>query len=140
MFYLCDTFEGVVKTGKNDTYYRGREHADSSQEEVELFFKKVLKIKNYKILKGVFPDETGRLIEKKQFKFCHIDVDTYQGAKDIYKWVWPKLVVGGIIIFDDYGFASTDGVMKMVNEERCKEDRVVIHNLNGHGIIIKTAI
>jgi len=28
--YLADTFAGVVKAGKNDTYYKGGEHADTS--------------------------------------------------------------------------------------------------------------
>jgi hypothetical protein len=29
------------------------------------------------------------------------------------------------------------GITQMVNEERAKNDRLVIHNLNGHGIVIK---
>jgi len=32
--YLADTFEGVVKAGKNDTYYKGGEHADTSEQDV----------------------------------------------------------------------------------------------------------
>ena len=45
--------------------------------------------------------------------------------------------VGGMIVFDDYGFSGCEGVTKLVDEERNKNDRIVIHNLNGHGIIIK---
>jgi len=135
--YLCDTFTGVVKVGNKDPCYKDGEHADTSQEIVEdLIFKK-LKLKNTKILRGIFPDDTGKFVNEDKFRFCHIDVDVYQSAKDIINWVWPRMVVGGIIVFDDYGFAGSGGITKFVNEERRKNDRLVIHNLNGHAIVIK---
>ena len=136
--YLCDTFAGVVKTGEKDTprYFDG-EHADTSAKTVEEVLAK-LNVDNVKILTGIFPDETSTLISESTFRFCHVDVDVYQSAKDTVEWLWPKLVVGGIVVFDDYGFKGCDGVRKFVNEERGKADRVVIHNLNGHAIFIKT--
>jgi O-methyltransferase len=69
--------------------------------------------------------------------FCHIDVDVYQSAKDIVDWIWDKLVVGGIIVFDDYGFPTCTGVTKYVNEQDGKPDRLIIYNINGHAIMIK---
>ena len=77
------------------------------------------------------------LFSDKKIKFCHIDVDVYEGAKEITEWLWDRLVVGGIIIYDDFGFSGTQGVTNFVENERQKTDRLVLHNLNGHGIIIK---
>jgi len=134
--YLCDTFTGVVKTGEKDTFYKGGEHADTTIEIVEKLFNS-LKIKNMKILKGIFPDETGHMINDTEFKFCHIDVDVYQSTKDIFEWIWPRMVVGGIILIDDYGFYNCDGVTKFVNEEKMKPDRIVVNNWAGQAIIIK---
>ena len=134
--YLCDTFTGVVKAGENDSQYKGGEHADTSKNIVEALMIK-LHLTNVKILKGIFPDETQELVKDDKFSFCHIDVDVYKSARDIVEWIWQKMPVGGIIVFDDYGFTGCDGVTKFVNEERNKNDRIVIHNLNGHGIIIK---
>ncbi len=134
--YLCDTFTGVVKAGEKDSSYKGGEHADTSKETVEEVIYK-LKLDNTKILVGIFPDETSKLVNDKAFRFCHIDVDVYQSAKDIVEWLWPKLVIGGMIVFDDFGFSTCDGVTRFVNEERNKKDRLVIHNLNGHAILIK---
>ena len=135
--YLCDTFKGVVKAGANDSKYKGGEHADTSKEIVEEIIRK-LKLENTKILTGIFPEETGALISDTAFRFCHIDVDVYESAKEILEWVWPKLVVGGIVVFDDYGFITCDGITRFVNEERNKNDRIVFHNLNGHAVLIKT--
>jgi O-methyltransferase len=134
--YLCDTFTGVVKAGTNDSRYRNGEHADTSKVTVEGLVKK-LGLKNTKILVGIFPDETSPYIEDCTFRFCHIDVDVYQSAKDIVDWVWAKMAIGGIVVFDDYGFSSCDGVTKFVNEQRNSNNCIVMHNLNGHGILIK---
>jgi len=134
--YLCDTFKGVVKAGVYDSSYKGGEHADVSEKTVVELINK-LKLTNTKLLVGIFPDEVAHLVTDKQIRFCHIDVDVYQGAKDITEWLWPKLVIGGIIVFDDYGFKGCDGVTRFVNGQRQKRDRLVIHNLNGHAIIIK---
>ena len=134
--YLCDTFQGVVKAGGQDTRYTGGEHADTSKELVEELIKQ-LSLNNTKILVGVFPEQTANLVDDKTFRFCHVDVDVYQSAKDIVEWIWPKLTVGGMIVFDDYGFFGCEGVRRLVDEERNKKDRLVIHNLNGHAIIIK---
>jgi O-methyltransferase len=134
--YLCDTFTGVVKAGKNDSEYKGGEHADTSMGMVKTLINK-MHLKNVKILKGVFPDETQEFVKDEKFSFCHVDVDVYQSAKDTVEWIWKRMPIGGIIVFDDYGFSGCNGITKFVDEERYKKDRIIIHNLNGHGIIIK---
>jgi O-methyltransferase len=134
--YLCDTFKGIVKANENDPIHRDGKFANTSKETVEDLID-TLQLKNTKILSGIFPEETEKFVEDNKFRFCHIDVDVYQSAKDIVEWIWPKLVVGGILVFDDYGFVACLGVTKFVNEEKDKNDRLVLYNLNGHGIIIK---
>jgi O-methyltransferase len=135
--YLCDTFKGVVKAGENDTEYKGREHADASVEIVERLLGK-LEVDNVTILEGIFPDDTEwKIPTDERFSLCHIDVDVYQSAKDVLEWVWPRLVSGGIVVYDDYGFENCAGITKHVNEQVGLKDRLVLHNLNGHAIVIK---
>ena len=114
----------------------GEEFSDTSQEIIEKLCVS-LELDNVSIFKGVFPEQTGTKINKLNFSLCHIDVDTYESAKDVYNWVWPKLSIGGIIIFDDYGFVGCEGVTKLVNDLGVKENNKFIHNLNGHAILIK---
>lgn len=135
-FYLADTFTGVAKASEKDSMYVGGEHADTSEILVEQTIKPIYN--HYKILEGIFPNHTEHLIHQNElFRLCHIDVDVYESAKDVVHWVWQKLMVGGIIVFDDYGFASCNGVTNLVNEYKSLTDRLVLHNLNGHAIIIK---
>ena len=67
----------------------------------------------------------------------HCDVDVYQSAKDVVDWVLPRLSQGGVIVFDDYGFTSCEGVTRLVNEYRERPEFMFFHNLNGHGILYK---
>ncbi|MFP4510384.1 MAG: TylF/MycF/NovP-related O-methyltransferase [Spirochaetota bacterium] len=135
--YLADTFEGVVKAGPKDQYYRGGEHANASAEDVERLLRR-LKLTNVSILSGVFPEDTGHEVRSETICLCHVDVDVYQGAKDVSEWVWPRLPVGGMIVYDDYGFYGCEGVTAYVNEVSGLSDRIRLHNLNGHAVFIKT--
>lgn len=135
-FYLADTFTGIVKASEKDEFYKGGEHADTTIAMVEDLMKGVYN--NYNILTGIFPNDKAMKISLNEiFGLCHIDVDVYQSAKDIVEWVWDRLIVGGMIVFDDYGFHTTTGVTTLVNELRNMPDRVVIYNLNGHAIVVK---
>lgn len=133
--FLVDTFQGVVKAGKMDTQYKGGEHSDTTQETVQALMIS-LTIHNVQLFKGIYPDEV--LINPENgLRLCHIDVDTYQSAKEVMNQVWPMINKGGAVVFDDYGFWGCDGVTRFCNEVQLK-DAIFLYNLNGHAIFIKT--
>jgi len=137
--FLCDTYAGIVKAGPQDAYFKGGELADTSVALVKGLVDK-LGLSNVSILQGIFPDETAAAVADKTFSFCHIDVDVYLSAQQVLDFVWPRLSVGGIVVFDDYGFSTCDGVTKLVNERIGKMKAVTLYNLNGHAIMIKTGV
>ncbi len=137
--FLCDTFSGVVKASQKDSSYKGNEHADTSVNVVKKLAAK-LEVQNIRILQGIFPDETAPQIDADMlFSLCHIDVDTYQSARDCFDWVWPRMAIGGVVIFDDYGFYGCDGVTTLCNELGTRTDNLMLYNLNGHAILVKQA-
>ena len=112
------------------------EHADTSQRSIEEFLYGKLKLDNIEILTGIFPEETGGKVENLKFRFCHIDVDVYQSAKDVTEWIWERLVLGGMPLRRLWlGHAS--GHRRYVDGELPLKDRIALHNLNGHAIAIK---
>jgi O-methyltransferase len=133
--YIADTFEGVVKAGDQDTNYKGKEHSDTNEQIVTSLLKKV-GAENYEILKGVFPDSLKKDISS-SFIFCHIDVDTFESARDVFNWVFPRLNVRGVVVFDDYGFYNCTGVTRYVNELKKRSDLIFHYNLSGQAVIIK---
>lgn len=133
--YLADTFTGVAKAGSEDSDYVGGEHADASAEMVSTLLNS-LNLDRVQVLTGIFPEDTSHLVRGK-IALLHCDVDVYQSCKDIVEWALPRLSVGSILIFDDYGFITCDGVTKYCNELRSRSDFRFIYNLNGHAIFIK---
>lgn len=135
--YLCDTFRGIVKAdAKYDPLYRGGEIADTSAEIVRDLANS-MGLPNVRVLQGIFPEDTAGLIPSTQIRLCHIDVDVYRSAQDILTWVWPKVPPGGIVVYDDYGMPTCAGITRHVDEQRSMTDRVIVHNLNGHAIVVK---
>ena len=134
--YLCDTFRGVPKAGRNDTLYRGGEHANTSVAHVTDVLKS-LNVRNAVLVEGVFPDESASQIPPGPISLCHIDVDVYDSARDIVAWVGERMPPGAVLVFDDYGFSSCIGVTRLVNEIRENGRWFSIYNLNGHAVLIK---
>lgn len=135
--YLCDTFRGVVKCTEHDHYYKGSEHSDTSME-IVMDLIEHLNICNVEVCQGIFPDDMIEVFRTKKYRFVHIDVDTYQSAKDIFEFVWENVVVGGIVVFDDYGFETTNGVTELLDTiEMLIEDGIFCVNMNGHGYFVK---
>lgn len=134
--HLFDTFEGVVGSvpGK-DTLYVGGEHADASAGQVaELLARHG--VGDVRLHSGISPDATGAACPD-AIRLCHIDVDTYGSAQACLAHVWPRVVTGGVVVFDDYGFWGCEGVTRLVNE-KAPSDALLVHNLNGHALLVKT--
>lgn len=134
--FLCDTFKGVVKAGDKDTAYKGGEHADATPAQVESLLHTV-GAGHARILTGVFPEDTGAAIAARRFALCHIDVDVYESARDVFAWTAPRLERHGVVVFDDYGFLGCEGVTRLVNELANDRRFFTLHNLNGHAVMLK---
>jgi O-methyltransferase len=138
--YLADTYEGMPKTVSQDNFYKGGELADTSEYVVEKLFKNC-GVSNVKILKGYFPQDTINLINSEKFAYIHVDVDIYESAKNTFNWAWPKVSQYGMIVFDDYGYSSTEGVTKFIDEYVSNlPDALFIFNMGGQAVVIKCPI
>lgn len=138
LVHLCDTFSGVVKAGDLDPDYNGGEHADTSEMTV-ITLLNALGLGNARLWKGIFPDDSADRVGDGPFCLCHIDVDVHDSARDILDWVWPRLSIGGAVVFDDYGFITCRGIARLVDTLPPLAGRLVLRNLNGHAVLIKTA-
>lgn len=136
--HLCDTFAGVVKAGGQDAGYVGGEHADTSADMVQSLARR-MSLTNVRIHRGMFPDDTAHALQDSRLRLCHIDVDVYESASQTFHWAWPRLAIGGVVVFDDYGFYSCSGVTRFVNAMVGERDRLVIYNNNGHALVVKLA-
>jgi O-methyltransferase len=67
------------------------------------------------LVKGWIPETLGPFSDE-TFRFIHVDVDLYKSTVDSLEFAYPRMVNGGIILFDDYGFDDVSGARNAVNE------------------------
>jgi len=106
--YLFDTFSGFKKDDglhKKDTFFF---------DDISFVKKNItkLKLKKISVHKSYFPKNLNFSVNK--IKLCHIDVNTYEGTKDVFEYVDKRLIKNGIIIFDDFGIWGVDGIKKYI--------------------------
>ena len=76
---------------------------------------------------GVFPYSAYEL--EARFCFVYVDMDTYQATRDAAEFFWPRMVQGGVIMFDDYDWIPCAGVKMAVDESWSPPNRRVIPSL-----------
>jgi O-methyltransferase len=110
--YLFDTFSGMPATDPEKDIHKAGDFSDTSLEAVSSFVGR----KDFCCYKKGFIPETFSGLESSVIAFAHIDVDIYQSIIDSLNFIWPKLVTGGVIVFDDYGFPTCPGARMAVDE------------------------
>lgn len=108
---LFDTFGGMPTTGPEDLHGEG-DFSDTSLASVREHVGHADRVKYYP---GQMPG-TFDASDDSPIAFAHIDVDIYRSILDCCAHIYPRLVPGGIMVFDDYGFPSCPGARKGVDE------------------------
>lgn len=108
-----DTFEGLPKEQwvESETHEPG-EFNDTTYEEVQEF---TAECPNIVLVKGLFP-LSAEQFEDYTFSLVHVDTDYYLAVKACIDWFWPRMIPGGVIVFDDYGWENCPGVKQALGE------------------------
>jgi hypothetical protein len=99
--HLFDTFAGLP--GDGGAHSKGEFAASLEQ------VKKILGGRRVEFHPGFFP-ETARGLEAARFSFVHVDADLYESTRDAIAFFWPRMVAGGMMVFDDVDWPSCPGV------------------------------
>lgn len=140
--FLIDSFEGLPTPNDKDVDVRTNK---------SFFTKEGVKgwdlttIKNHlskhkcsiNLLKGWIPKPFVE-INNRNFCFAHIDVDLYESTYDSLIFIYPKMVKGGIILFDDYGFPMCTGARLAIDEYLQNKTEPLIPLPSGQAILIKS--
>lgn len=109
-----DSFEGLplIQWSEMEIHAPG-EFSDTSLEAVVEFLDEYNR--RIQIFKGIFP-VSAEAVKDYKFSFVHIDTDFYLSVKACIEWFWPRLLTGGIMVFDDYEWPNCPGVKKALTE------------------------
>ncbi|GLI94555.1 hypothetical protein LMG27198_35470 [Methylocystis echinoides] len=121
-FHIFDSFEGLSELSEEDRSQRFNLNTQEVAEQAKWFAcpEDIVKanlsgfpfVKTYK---GWVPDRFAEVADKR-FSFVHIDLDLYKPIMDSIHFFYPRMVKGGIIVFDDYGSARFPGAKVAIDE------------------------
>lgn len=132
---LFDTYEGMPETDPSRDLHRAGDFADTSIHAV-----KTIVGHDHLVVyhRGVIP-QTFTGLEATKVALAHVDVDIYQSVLDCCRFIFPRLSLGGLIIFDDYGFPSCPGARAAVDEYFRGSGFVPLVLPTGQAVIFKNA-
>jgi O-methyltransferase len=108
-----DTFNGMPEASPVDKHRKG-DFRDVSFEHILSHFNQ--HYPHVSLIKGFFPDSISQIDGNSTYCFVHLDADLYSSTKSGLNYFIPRLVPGGIMVLDDYGWVDCPGVKIAVEE------------------------
>lgn len=137
-YYLLDTFTGLnpeystdAEMIKNEDF--GYRKQVGLYERVQETFRDF----NVAVIQGSVPDTLPQVTTE---KICYLSIDMNSVYPEIaaLEFFWDKIVPGGVIILDDYGFANNRD-QKLAHDEWAATKQIKILSLpTAQGLIIKS--
>jgi O-methyltransferase len=131
--HLFDSFAGMPQTSTGEAFDAG-DFDRTSEEAVRALI--VPSGANVTFHVGFIPD-TFEGTDIAALAFAHVDVDLYQSVIDCVEYAYPRLVPGGIMIFDDYGFPSCSRSREAVDQVFASMREEPIYLPTGQALVIK---
>jgi O-methyltransferase len=137
--YVCDTFRGHVEVDEaiDGEHTVGKQFSATDAESVARYLESFPTVQ---MLVGDIRETTARMNDEHRFGFVHIDVDVYPITKFCLEFFGSRMVRGGTIVVDDYGFTSCQGAKRAVDEFLVSNPRFrMLHLLTGQAVVIPIA-
>lgn len=132
--YLFDTFAGMPPTDAQRDLHKAGDFSDTSLDEVQAFVGHAA-LCVYR--QGYIPQTLAGL-EGRRIAMAHVDLDIYQSILDALEFIWPRLSVGGLLVFDDYGFPTCPGARLAVDRFFSAKTAVPLCLPTGQAIVFKS--
>jgi O-methyltransferase len=110
--YLFDTYSGMPDTDPARDLHKAGDFADTS---IAMVREYLADHNNVTCVQGLIPDSL-EVVRDCTFSFVHIDLDIYSAIMSACEFFYPRMLAGGILLFDDYGYPSCPGAHAAVDE------------------------
>ena len=136
-FYLVDTFKGFDQRFLSD-YEKKREAVNRFYESFETVKKTFGKYSNVQLVRGPVPESLDQIREScKKIAFAHIDMNCVMPEVKAAEFIWPRLIEGGIILLDDYGWINHEEQKNALDAFAKSQGRRILSLPTGQGMLVK---
>jgi O-methyltransferase len=129
--HAFDSFEGLSAPGAWDHGWRAGELRGD-----EASVRALLEPYGARVHKGWIPASFDGS-EVQDLCFAHVDVDLYEPTVESMRFFYPRLVPGGMILCDDYGFTTCAGARRAIDEFMTGRSEPLIHLPTGQALMVK---
>ncbi|MBZ3695085.1 TylF/MycF/NovP-related O-methyltransferase [Phyllobacterium calauticae] len=145
MFFLLDTFAGLdTRFISDEEVEKGAVEKNKWMIEVGNYITDVEPVRenfsqwqNVKIIQGAIP-ETLNQITTKRIAFASIDMNCSPPEVAAMEFLWPRLVDGAMVVFDDYAYNGYRP-QKVAMDQFANDRGVTILSLpTGQGLLVKS--
>lgn len=138
-FFLYDTFAGLppeTSTAQErqlwNVPYRGRAPGEVIARVRERF----ASFPNVRVVEGVIPDSFAVACPER-IAYLHIDLNCVLGEMMALERLWDRVVSGGLVIFDDFGWIPNYGQNQAETAFMRDRDHMILELPTGQGVVIK---
>lgn len=139
-FYLFDTWEGIDERWLTEEERNNKAKLDHFKpyysNQYEAVRKHFLNYRNVQLVKGSVP-ETLNLVKIEAVSYLSLDMNCASPELSAAEHFWNKLVPGGMILLDDYGFVSYEEQKKGFDQFANRKGIEVLALPTGQGLMIK---
>ena len=134
--HLFDTFTGIPPVADGIDLHRPGDFADTNLATVQRFLEEFA---NVTFHPGIFPESVTHECTQAGYSFVHVDADMYRSVYDCCAFFYPRLIPGGMLLFDDYGFPSCPGVKMGADEYFSDKRHKPVYLPTGQALIINNS-
>jgi hypothetical protein len=133
-FYLIDTYCGLVPEllSDKDTAAHYNEYTDVYDFVKNAFAKQ----DNVHVVKGVVPDVLAE-VDIERVAYLSIDMNCSIPERAALEHFWPKMVPGGLILLDDYGWKGHEEQKRCSDEFARSVGARILSMPTGQGLLVK---
>lgn len=131
--HLFDSFAGLSKPREEDGVHW---HEGDLSCPLDAVRKNLAEFAFVQYHPGWIPDAFPEVSDRR-FALVHIDVDLYEPTRDALQFFWDRMVPGGLIVCDDYGFTTCPGATKAIDEFFSTKPEPIVNMASGGALIIK---
>jgi O-methyltransferase len=139
-FYACDTFQGHVEVDETlDGLHRpGLQFTRVKAEKVTKYLRGFPLVQ---VMAGDIRDTSPAFAAESAFGLVHLDVDVYPTTRFCLEFFGPRMVSGAMIVADDYGTTTCEGVKKAVDEFGAGNPGFhIFHLLTGQAVLTRLGV
>jgi hypothetical protein len=140
LHHMFDSFQGLSKPESYDLPDEKEAHSWKAGElaiGLDVVKRNLINFDNLCFYKGWIPERFHEVAERR-FAYVYIDVDLYKPTFDSLDFFYDRMVSGGLLVCDDYGFVDCPGAKKACDEFISdKPEKYIIHLSSGQGLIVK---